>query len=90
MSSVAGRRPMGVGRSGRDATVVLTVGGAEVGRFPLTGSARPDLAVIDRLARLALGARHLGGGIALRDAGAELLALIDFVGLGDLLLPAGD
>ena len=41
--------------------------------------------MIDGLARLALAARHLGGGIGLRNAGPELLALIDFVGLNDVI-----
>jgi hypothetical protein len=41
--------------------------------------------VIDALARLALTARRLGGAIGVRDAGPELLGLIHFVGLDDVL-----
>ncbi|MDQ1492576.1 MAG: hypothetical protein QOJ23_5090 [Actinomycetota bacterium] len=86
MNSVGGRRHSGVLRRQGDAIVVLAVGGTEVARWPLAGSARPDLAVIDSLARLALAARRLGGAIGLRGAGPELLALIDFVGLDDVLV----
>jgi hypothetical protein len=89
MSSVGGRRHSGVLRREGDAIVVLAVGGIEVASWPLGGSARPDLAVIDALARLALTARRLGGAIGLRHAGPELLGLIHFVGLDDLLA-AGD
>ena len=66
--------------------MVLAVGGAELAAWPLAGSARPDLTVIDTLARLALAARHAGGAIALRNAGPGLLALIDFVGLDGVLV----
>ena len=65
--------------------MVLAVGGSELAAWSLTGSAHPDLSVIDTLARLALAARHVGGAIALRNAGPGLLALIDFVGLDDVL-----
>ena len=85
MSSVGGRRHSGVLRPGGDAIVVLAVGGTEVASWPLAGSARPDLDVIDALARLALIARRLGGAIGLREAGPELLGLVHFVGLDDLL-----
>ena len=85
MNSVGGRSHSGVVRRHGDAILVLAVGGTEVARWPLAGSARPDLDVIDALARLALAARRLGGAIGLRDAGPELLALIRFVGLDDLL-----
>jgi len=85
MSSAGGRSRNGVLRREGDAIVVLAVGGTEVASWPLAGSARPDLAVIDALARLALTARRLGGAIGLRDAGPELLGLIQFVGLDDLI-----
>ena len=86
MNSVGGRRHRGVQRRQGDAVVVLAVGGAELAAWRLAGSAQPDLAVIDTLARLALAARHVGGAIALRNAGPGLLALIDFVGLDDVLV----
>jgi len=80
---------MGVVGPAGDAIVVLAVGGTEVARWPLVGSSRPDLEVIDGLARLALTARRFGGEIRLRDAGRELLGLIRFVGLDDVLVVAG-
>jgi hypothetical protein len=89
MNSVGGERRRGVQRRQGDAIVVLAVGGTELAAWPLAGSAQPDLTVIDTLARLALAARHVGGGIALRNAGPGLLALIDFVGLDDVLVTDG-
>ena len=86
MNSVGGRRRSSVRRPEGDAIVVLAVGGTEMASWALAGSTRPDLAVIDSLARLALAARRLGGGITVRGAGPELLALIDFVGLDDVVL----
>ena len=87
MTSVGVQRHKGVVRHEGDAIVVFAVGGAELASWRLTGSSRPDLTVIDALAQLALGARRLGGEIGLRGAGPELLALIDFVGLADVLAP---
>jgi hypothetical protein len=45
----------------------------------------PDLAVVDRLARLQLAARRLGCQIGVRDAGVDLRGLLDLVGLADVL-----
>jgi hypothetical protein len=86
MISVGGRRLTGVARPEGDAIVVLAVGGTELVSWPLAGSAHPDLDVIDALARLALAARRHGCEIGLRNAGPELLGLIDFVGLDDVLV----
>jgi hypothetical protein len=86
MNSLGRRRRSCVRRPEGDAIVVLAVGGTEMASWPLTGSSRPDLAVIDTLARFALAARRLGGAITVRGAGPELLALIDFVGLDDVLV----
>lgn len=85
MNSLGGRRRSSVQRPEGDATVVLAVGGMEMASWTLVGSTRPDLAVIDSLARLALAARRLGGAVTVRGAGPELLALIDFVGLDDVV-----
>jgi hypothetical protein len=85
MSSSGGVRLNRVLRPEGDAIVVLAVGGTELASWPLPGSTQPDLDVIDGLARLALAARRLGGEIGLRNAGPELLALIDFVGLDDVI-----
>ena len=93
MNSLGGRRPSSVLRPEGDAIVVLAVGGTEVASWPLIGSSRPDLSVIDNLARLALMARRRGGAITVRGAGPQLLRLIHFVGLDDVLAvddpPAG-
>ncbi len=85
MNSSGGVRLTGVVQPQADAIVVLAVGGTELGRWPLAGSSHPDLDVIDELARLALTVRRLGGEIGLRQAGPELLELIVFVGLADVL-----
>lgn len=85
MNSLTGGRPSSVLRPEGDAIVVLAVGGTEIARWPLAGSSRPDLDVIDELARLALTVRRFGAEIGLRQAGPELLGLVDFVGLADVL-----
>lgn len=66
--------------------MVLICGDAEVASWPLAGWDRPDLAVVDELARWQLIARRLGCSIELRHACAGLSALVDLVGLGDVLL----
>lgn len=47
---------------------------------------RPDLALLDALARLQLAARRLGCSIRLRNPCPELCELLDLVGLADLLV----
>jgi hypothetical protein len=86
MNSLAGWRPSSVLRPDGDAIVVLAVGGTEIASWPLVGSSHPDLAVIDSLARSALMARRRGGDITVRGAGPQLLRLIHFVGLDDVLV----
>ncbi len=68
--------------------VVLVRGDAEVASWPLAKSDRPDLAVVDRLARWQLAARRLGCSIRLRDAGVELLELLDLLDLGEIVTRA--
>jgi hypothetical protein len=46
---------------------------------------RPDATTVDALARLALALRPLGLEILLRDAPEELVELVEFVGLADVL-----
>jgi ABC-type transporter Mla MlaB component len=46
---------------------------------------RPDLAAVDRLARLQLVARRLGYMIRLRGPSGELRALLDLVGIAGVL-----
>ena len=57
--------------------------GAELGRFPVVGRVpvELDLDVVDRLARLELAARRLGGRIELRAAPAGVWSLLDLCGL---------
>src|ERR1700704_3912844 len=49
------------------------------------GEIFPDAVAVDALARLALAARRSGCGMTLRGASAQLLLLIGFVGLDDVL-----
>jgi hypothetical protein len=80
------RRPDG---EAIEAIVVLAVGGTDLAQWPLPGSNRPDLAVVDTLARVALTARRHGATIRLRNAGPDLLRLIEFVGLDDVVVAEG-
>jgi hypothetical protein len=64
--------------------VVLVCRDVEVASWLVAGLDRPDLAVVDELARLQLAARRLGCSIRLRAAGTEVCELLDLVGLGEL------
>ena len=64
------------------AEVVLLRDGAEVASWPLPSGRRPDVSLVDELARLQLAARRLGCSIRLRHASVELSELLDLVGLG--------
>ena len=55
----------------------------------LAALARADAATVDALARLQLTARRAGCSIRLRNPSAEILALIDLIGLRDVLPPCG-
>jgi hypothetical protein len=46
---------------------------------------RPDLAIVDALARLQLGARRRGTRLRLRNVSDELRGLLELVGLADVL-----
>jgi len=46
---------------------------------------RPDLALVDSLARLQLDARRRGGRLRLRNVTDELRGLLELVGLADVL-----
>jgi hypothetical protein len=59
----------------RDVTLVQLTGG------------RPDLAVVDALARLALAVRRSGGRLEVVQADGPLASLIERVGLADALGP---
>jgi hypothetical protein len=66
-------------------TVVLVVhGDVEVIVGQVVGL-RPDLALVDALARLQLAARRLGCSVRLRDPCEQLRELLDLAGLADIL-----
>lgn len=48
---------------------------------PLAGEGRPDLSVVDTLARLQLAARRAGGVIEVREMCPELQELLELAGL---------
>jgi len=85
MSPARGRRPTCVLPWDAHATVVLARDDAEVASWPLARSGRPDLAVVEGLARLQVEARRLGYSIQVRNASAELMALLDLCGLRGVL-----
>ncbi len=80
MSPGATCRPIDVGPR-----VVLRRGDAEVATWPLPACTRVDMAVVDQLARLQLEARRLGCSIRVRGACPELLELLEFSGLDDVV-----
>jgi hypothetical protein len=82
-------RPTGVVRGDIGARVVLTRGGRVLATWPLPGRNCADLAVVDALARLQLGARRLGGRIQVEGASAELWGLLELVGLGGVVTAVG-
>ena len=92
MIPATARRPTHVTRRDIHATVVLVCGPDEVACWPFTadaGDGRPDLSTVDALARLQLAARRLGCSIRLRDACADLVGLLDLVGLRECLEVGG-
>jgi hypothetical protein len=46
----------------------------------------PDAGTVDLLARLLLATRHIGFGIRFEHASAELVELVDLMGLRDVLV----
>ncbi|HZA78543.1 MAG TPA: hypothetical protein VE623_19360 [Acidimicrobiales bacterium] len=77
------------GDRSRDVVLVLD-DDVEVVLWRMDGLSGPDLGLVDRLARLQLAARRLGYAIRLRNPCDELRALLDLVGLTDVLsLEAG-
>jgi ABC-type transporter Mla MlaB component len=62
----------------------VTILGPEAERlasWPLSGAGCPDLAVVEGLARLQLAAHRHGNRVMLTEVCAELLELLDLVGL---------
>jgi hypothetical protein len=72
-------------RADAGALLVLVRGDVELADWPLAQWDRPDLAVVDQLARWQLAARRLGCSIRLRGACGELVELLNLVGLGELV-----
>jgi len=65
--------------------VVLVRGRAEVASWSLSCRGRPDLSVLNDVARLQLAARRLGCSIRLRAADGGLHELLDLCGLADVV-----
>ena len=63
---------------------LLEQSGAGVAVCDVSG-VEPDAVTVDALARLQLGARRHGCQVRLRHASPELLQLVEFMGLSDLL-----
>ncbi|MEU0135337.1 STAS domain-containing protein [Streptomyces sp. NPDC006296] len=65
--------------------------GAAVVDCDVSGVVRPDLTVVEALARLSLIARRAGGRrLRLRGTRPELASLLDLVGLSEVLGPADE
>jgi hypothetical protein len=79
------RRPNQVLRPETHATAVIVRGDTEVATWPVVGPGRPDLATVEAVARLHLHARRLGCAVRLRDLCPELAALLELVGLGEVV-----
>jgi hypothetical protein len=65
--------------------VVLVRGDEVVARWPLAGSSRADLGLVDQLARLQVAARRAGCTIVVHDADVHLSRLLHLVGLGGVV-----
>ena len=85
----ATHRPKDVLRPRRAPTVVLTRGDAEVATWPLPPCDRPEVGIVDQLARLQLEAQRLGCSIRLRHVCRELVELLELAGL-DAVVVADD
>jgi hypothetical protein len=76
---------MRVRRGDPGAMVVLVHRGVELASWPLARTSRPDLAVVEELARLQLAAKRLGCSIQLRGTCTELRELLAVLGLDDVV-----
>jgi hypothetical protein len=75
-----------VANDGSRTIVVVVDGDVEVTTVHVDGPPAPDLAVVATVARLRLMARRMGWTIRIEDPCPRLCELLEFVGLGDLLL----
>jgi hypothetical protein len=80
------RLPCVVEGDGSRAVLLVVVDDVEVMVWRFGPGSRPDLGVVDALARLQLAARRRGGSIRLRDPCPELRGLLELVGLAEALL----
>ena len=86
MSPALVRRPMCMVPADARAEVVLLRDGAEIASWPLVcEDGRVDLGAVNALARLQLHARREGCTVWLRHACPDLVALLGFVGLAEVL-----
>jgi hypothetical protein len=69
-----------------DGTTVLLVVSDELEVVLGRTAARPDIGVVEALARLQLAARRFGCSIRLRDPSRELCDLLDLAGLADIIV----
>lgn len=76
---------MSMRRSDTGAMAVLVHRGVELASWPLATTCRPDLAVVEELARLQIAARRLGCSIQLRGMGTELRELLALLGLAEVV-----
>jgi hypothetical protein len=58
--------------------------GSTLGRWALHGNGAPDITAVDRVARLTLAARSLGGTAVLSEVLPGLAEMFQLAGLGDL------
>lgn len=72
------------GNDGGSRAVVMIVDGTEVVVWEPPVGVRPDLAVVEHLARLRLTAHRRGYELRLRNPCADMVGLIRFVGLAEV------
>ena len=65
---------------------MLTRGDAEVATWPLPPCDRPEVGIVDQLARLQLEAQRLGCSLRLHDICRELVELLELSGLDDIIV----
>jgi ABC-type transporter Mla MlaB component len=61
-------------------------GNAEVATWPLPRCGRPDIGIVDQLARLQLEAHRLGCSIRVHHVCRELVELLELSGLDDVVI----
>lgn len=59
--------------------------GRELGSWTLHGPGAADMGSVDRLARLELATRRMGGRLVLREVSGALAELLELAGLGALI-----